>query len=164
MSVRDTERTEVARCAQPGQGTRVITDGAIAGAHFVHTLDSAQVTGVGEHTKVTIPKSDKDGELDPHGANRNSESSAREIPALLGRGARAGPCPLQSCASARSFIPMHILPPTCNAIVRLLFSSARGELQQTHGWTVSAPRSDHPRAPVLTSDLFSRSAEFYVAR
>ena len=72
MSIRVTKHTEVARCAQPGHGTRVITDGAIAGAHFVHTLDYAQVTGVGEPTKETIPKSDKGGELDPHGASRNS--------------------------------------------------------------------------------------------
>ena len=69
----NTERIEVAWCTQSGHGTRVIPDGAISGAHFVQTPDYVQVTGVGDLTKINIPKGDEGGELDPHGADGNGE-------------------------------------------------------------------------------------------
>ena len=69
----NTERIEVAWCTQSGHGTRVIPDGTITGAHFVQTPDYVQVTGVGDLTKVNIPKGDEGGELDPHGADGNGE-------------------------------------------------------------------------------------------
>ncbi|RDX57386.1 hypothetical protein OH76DRAFT_1476784 [Lentinus brumalis] len=67
----NTERIEVAWCLKPGYGTRLIPDGAITGAHFVQTPDYVQVTGVGDLTKLNIPKGDEGGELDPHGADGN---------------------------------------------------------------------------------------------
>jgi len=41
------------------------------GAHFVTTPDFVQITGVGDLTKINIPKGDAGGELDPHGADGN---------------------------------------------------------------------------------------------
>ncbi|KAF5346397.1 hypothetical protein D9758_012759 [Tetrapyrgos nigripes] len=67
----DTERIEVAWCLKSGYGTRVIPDGTILGAHFVKTPDFIQVTGVGDLTKINVPKGDAGGELDPHGADGN---------------------------------------------------------------------------------------------
>ncbi|KAH9067589.1 hypothetical protein EDB87DRAFT_1573192 [Lactarius vividus] len=56
---------------EPGYGTRLIPDGTVTGAHFVQTPDYVQVTGVGDFTKINIPKGDAGGELDPHGADGN---------------------------------------------------------------------------------------------
>ncbi|KAI9508526.1 hypothetical protein F5148DRAFT_1195187 [Russula earlei] len=67
----NTERIEVSWCLKSGYGTRVIPAGAITGAHFVHTPDYVQVTGVGDLTKINIPAGDAGGELDPHGADGN---------------------------------------------------------------------------------------------
>ena len=69
----NTERIEVAWCIKDGYGTRLIPDGTIQGAHFVQTPDYVQITGVGDLTKVNIPKGDEGGELDPHGADGNGE-------------------------------------------------------------------------------------------
>ena len=80
----NTERIEVAWCVQGGHGTRVIPDGAISGAHFVQTPDYVQVTGVGDLTKINIPKGDEGGELDPHGADGNGECDV--LSALFGPG------------------------------------------------------------------------------
>ena len=55
-------------------------------------------------------------------------------------------------ASARTPRIRRVLPPAVNAISRPVSSSARGELQQTHAWTVSISRSTHSRLPVLSSD------------
>ncbi|KAI0266457.1 hypothetical protein BC834DRAFT_823907 [Gloeopeniophorella convolvens] len=54
-----------------GYGTRLIPDGTISGAHFVQTPDYVQVTGIGDLTKINVPKGDAGGELDPHGADGN---------------------------------------------------------------------------------------------
>ncbi|CAL1698993.1 unnamed protein product [Somion occarium] len=70
-TVGNTERIEVAWCIKDGYGTRLIPDGTIQGAHFVQTPDYVQVTGVGDFTKINIPKGDTGGELDPHGADGN---------------------------------------------------------------------------------------------
>ncbi|KAH9888092.1 hypothetical protein C8Q73DRAFT_203327 [Cubamyces lactineus] len=70
-TIGDTERIEVAWCTKDGHGTRLIPDGAITGAHFVQTPDYVQITGVGDLTKINIPKGDEGGELDPHGADGN---------------------------------------------------------------------------------------------
>ncbi|THH26315.1 hypothetical protein EUX98_g7873 [Antrodiella citrinella] len=67
----NTERIEVSWCVKGGYGTRVIPDGTIQGAHFVQTPDFVQITGVGDLTKINIPKGDSGGELDPHGADGN---------------------------------------------------------------------------------------------
>ncbi|KAI9441681.1 hypothetical protein H4582DRAFT_1403060 [Lactarius indigo] len=67
----NTERIEVSWCIKPGYGTRLIPDGTVTGAHFVQTPDYVQVTGVGDFTKINIPKGDAGGELDPHGADGN---------------------------------------------------------------------------------------------
>ncbi|KAH8994480.1 hypothetical protein EDB92DRAFT_1849454 [Lactarius akahatsu] len=67
----NTERFEVSWCIKPGYGTRLIPDGSVTGAHFVQTPDYVQVTGVGDFTKINIPKGDAGGELDPHGADGN---------------------------------------------------------------------------------------------
>ena len=85
-SIANTERIEVAWCLrvrpclnilsyvncsnwciiQSGYGTRLIPEGAIKGAHFIHTPQYVQVTGTGDLTKLNIPKGDQGGELDPH--------------------------------------------------------------------------------------------------
>ena len=69
----NTERIEVAWCVKPGYGTRVMPEGTITGAHFVQTPDYVQVTGVGDLTRINIPKGDEGGELDPHGADGNGQ-------------------------------------------------------------------------------------------
>ncbi|KAJ7052012.1 carbohydrate-binding module family 13 protein [Mycena amicta] len=70
-SIGDTERDEVAWCSKSGRGTRTIPNGTLKGVHFVKTPDYVQVTGVGDFTKINIPKGDEGGELDPHGADGN---------------------------------------------------------------------------------------------
>ena len=49
-----------------GRGSRTFPDGTFQGVHFVKTPDYVQVTGVGDFTKVNIPKGDC-GELDSTG-------------------------------------------------------------------------------------------------
>jgi hypothetical protein len=68
-SIGDTEQEEVAWCTKSGRGTRTIPDGTLQGVHFVTTPDYVQVTGVGDFTKLNIPKGDAGGELDNRGAN-----------------------------------------------------------------------------------------------
>jgi len=46
-------------------------NGTLGGVHFVRTPDYVQVTGVGDFTKINVPKGDEGGELDPHGADGN---------------------------------------------------------------------------------------------
>lgn len=70
-TIGNTEREEVAWCTKSGRGTRTIPNGALKGVHFVKTPDYVQVTGVGDFTKINIPKGDEGGELDPHGADGN---------------------------------------------------------------------------------------------
>jgi hypothetical protein len=70
-TIGDTERVEVAWCTKSGRGTRTMPDGTLKGVHFVKTPDYVQVTGVGDFTKINIPKGDDGGELDPHGADGN---------------------------------------------------------------------------------------------
>ncbi|KZS87072.1 carbohydrate-binding module family 13 protein [Sistotremastrum niveocremeum HHB9708] len=70
-TIGDTEREEVAWCTRSGRGTRVIPDGTLKGVHFVKTPDYVQVTGVGDFTKINVPRGDAGGELDPHGADGN---------------------------------------------------------------------------------------------
>lgn len=67
----NTERIEVSWCIKSGFGTRLIPDGTVTGAHFVQTPDYVQVTGIGDLTKINVPKGDAGGELDPHGADGN---------------------------------------------------------------------------------------------
>ncbi|KAG8916128.1 hypothetical protein FRC01_003360 [Tulasnella sp. 417] len=70
-TIGETERGEVAYCLKDGYGTRLIPDGTILGAHWVQTPDYVQVTGIGDFTKIGVPKGDSGGELDPHGADGN---------------------------------------------------------------------------------------------
>jgi len=70
-TIGDTEREEVAWCTKSGRGARVIPKNTLKGVHFVKTPDYVQVTGVGDFTKINIPKGDAGGELDPHGADGN---------------------------------------------------------------------------------------------
>ncbi|KAK7055918.1 ricin B-type lectin domain-containing protein [Favolaschia claudopus] len=74
-TIGDTEREEVAWCTKSGRGSRTIPNGALKGVHFVKTPDYVQVTGVGDFTKINIPKGDSGGELDPHGADGNGNPS-----------------------------------------------------------------------------------------
>ncbi|KAL4245453.1 macrophage activating glycoprotein [Abortiporus biennis] len=67
----NTERIEVAWCMKSGYGTRLIPDGTMQGAHFIQTPDYVQITGIGDLTKLNVPKGDAGGELDPHGADGN---------------------------------------------------------------------------------------------
>ncbi|KAF8324854.1 uncharacterized protein EI90DRAFT_3239563 [Cantharellus anzutake] len=67
-TVGDTESIEVSWCTKDGYGTRLIPPGTLYSVHFVQTPDYVQVTGVGDFTKMNIPKGDEGGELDPHGA------------------------------------------------------------------------------------------------
>ncbi|KAJ7189488.1 carbohydrate-binding module family 13 protein [Mycena pura] len=70
-TIGDTEREEVAWCTKSGRGTRTMPNGTLKGVHFVKTPDYVQVTGVGDFTKINVPKKDEGGELDPHGADGN---------------------------------------------------------------------------------------------
>ncbi|TDL25242.1 hypothetical protein BD410DRAFT_826540 [Rickenella mellea] len=70
-TIGETEREEVAWCLKSGYGTRLIPDGTLQGVHFVQTPDYVQITGIGDLTKLNIPKGDAGGELDPHGADGN---------------------------------------------------------------------------------------------
>ncbi|RXW14830.1 hypothetical protein EST38_g11023 [Candolleomyces aberdarensis] len=65
----DTERVAVAWCSKSGRGTRTIPNGTLKGVHFVKTNEYVQVTGVGDFTKMNIPKGDDGGELDNRGAD-----------------------------------------------------------------------------------------------
>ena len=68
-AIGDTERFEVAYCSKLGRGARTFPDGTLHGVHFVQTPDYVQVTGVGDFTKINIPKGDAGGELDNRGAD-----------------------------------------------------------------------------------------------
>lgn len=68
-NIGDTEQIEVAWCTKSGRGTRTIPNGALKGVHFVKTPDYVQVTGVGDFTKINVPKGDSGGELDNRGAD-----------------------------------------------------------------------------------------------
>jgi hypothetical protein len=45
----------------------------------VKTPDYVQVTGVGDFTKINIPRGDAGGELDPHGADGNGNPSKSSL-------------------------------------------------------------------------------------
>jgi len=68
-TIGDTERIEVAYCTKSGRGARTFPDGTLKGVHFVKTHEYVQVTGVGDFTKINIPKGDGGGELDNRGAD-----------------------------------------------------------------------------------------------
>jgi hypothetical protein len=68
-TIGDTERVNVAYCTKSGRGARTIPNGALKGVHFVKTPEYVQVTGVGDFTKINIPKGDSGGELDDRGAD-----------------------------------------------------------------------------------------------
>ncbi|KIM37840.1 carbohydrate-binding module family 13 protein [Hebeloma cylindrosporum] len=68
-TIGDTERVNVAYCTKSGRGARTIPNGALKGVHFVKTPEYVQVTGVGDFTKINIPKGDSGGELDNRGAD-----------------------------------------------------------------------------------------------
>ena len=68
-TVGDTERVNIAYCTKSGRGARTIPNGALKGVHFVKTPEYVQVTGVGDFTKINIPKGDSGGELDNRGAD-----------------------------------------------------------------------------------------------
>ncbi len=80
-TIGDTERVGVAWCTKSGRGTRTIPNGSLKGIHFVKTPDYVQITGVGDFTKINIPKNDGGGEYDPHGAdgNGNPGKSPRDL-------------------------------------------------------------------------------------
>jgi hypothetical protein len=58
----------VSWCLKSGRGTRLIPNGTLTGVHFTKTPTYVQISGVGDFTKMNIPKGDYGGELDPHGA------------------------------------------------------------------------------------------------
>lgn len=68
-AIGDTERYEVAYCTKQGRGARVIPDGTLLGVHFVRTPEYVQISGVGDFTKINVPKGDSGGELDNRGAD-----------------------------------------------------------------------------------------------
>jgi hypothetical protein len=68
-AIGDTERMEVAYCTKSGRGARTFPAGTLTGVHFVKTSSYVQVTGVGNFTKINIPKGDAGGELDNRGAD-----------------------------------------------------------------------------------------------
>jgi hypothetical protein len=68
-AIGDTEAEVIAYCTKSGRGARTIPNGALTGVHFVKTPEYVQVTGVGDLTKLNIPKGDSGGELDNRGAD-----------------------------------------------------------------------------------------------
>lgn len=68
-TIGDNERVAVAWCTKSGRGTRTIPQGTLKGVHFVKTSDYVQITGVGDFTKMNIPKGDDGGEMDNRGAD-----------------------------------------------------------------------------------------------
>ncbi|KDE07056.1 hypothetical protein MVLG_02632 [Microbotryum lychnidis-dioicae p1A1 Lamole] len=68
-SVGNAEATVVSYCTAAGHGSRLMPKGTIKGAHYIRTPHYIQITGVGDFTKLNIPKGDDGGELDPHGAD-----------------------------------------------------------------------------------------------
>ncbi|SCZ93909.1 BZ3500_MvSof-1268-A1-R1_Chr6-3g08976 [Microbotryum saponariae] len=68
-TVGDAEATVVSYCTAAGHGSRLMPKGTIKGAHYIRTPHYIQITGVGDFTKINIPKGDEGGELDPHGAD-----------------------------------------------------------------------------------------------
>ncbi|PPQ83495.1 hypothetical protein CVT25_006985 [Psilocybe cyanescens] len=68
-TIGDTERNEVAWCTKSGRGTRTIPNDTLKGVHFVQTPEYVQITGVGDFTKMNIPRGDSGGELDNRGAD-----------------------------------------------------------------------------------------------
>ncbi|KAF8438130.1 hypothetical protein L210DRAFT_2307366 [Boletus edulis BED1] len=50
-----TEHTLVAWCTESAQGSLVIPDGTILGAHLVITTEYVQITGVGKLTNINVP-------------------------------------------------------------------------------------------------------------
>ena len=81
--IANTKRNAVAWCLRPGYGTRTIPPGAITGAHFVQTPDYVQITGIGDLTKLNIPKGTTTAmtEMDPHGKDGLGERCASPAPA-----------------------------------------------------------------------------------
>ena len=65
----------VAYCTKSGRGTRLVPNGTLKGVHFVKTPEYVQVTGVGDFTKINIPKGDDGGELDNRGADAKGNPS-----------------------------------------------------------------------------------------
>ncbi|KAF9048889.1 carbohydrate-binding module family 13 protein [Panaeolus papilionaceus] len=77
--VGDTEREAVAYCTKSGRGTRTMPNGTLQGVHFVKTPEYVQVTGVGNFTKINVPKGDSGGEMD----NRGADGKGNPIGGLL---------------------------------------------------------------------------------
>jgi len=71
----DSERVAVAWCTKSGRGSRTIPAGTLKGVHFVKTPDYVQVTGVGDFTKINVPKGDSGGEMDNRGADGKGNPS-----------------------------------------------------------------------------------------
>ncbi|SCV67417.1 BQ2448_5028 [Microbotryum intermedium] len=97
MTVGDAEPYVVSYCTAAGHGSRLMPKGTLKGAHYIRTPHYIQITGVGDFTKINIPKGDEvshhmrtlgaerqvatiddallslsrsqGGELDPHGAD-----------------------------------------------------------------------------------------------
>ncbi|KAF9477745.1 macrofage activating glycoprotein [Pholiota conissans] len=68
-AIGDIETEAVAYCTKSGRGTRTMPNGTLKGVHFVKTPEYVQVTGVGNFTKINVPKGDEGGELDNRGAD-----------------------------------------------------------------------------------------------
>ena len=82
-AIGDIERDAVAYCTKSGRGTRTIPNGTLKGVHFVKTPEYVQITGVGNFTKINVPKGDSGGELDNRGADGMSFHSCwRCIPIM----------------------------------------------------------------------------------
>lgn len=123
----DTEQEEVAYCTKSGRGTRLIPEGTLHGVHFVKTPDYVQVTGVGDFTKINVPKGDSGGELDDRGANGKHMLFFREF--------------LTDGIQAR-VIQVSKPPPLChrrclliNVVGGLLYGNSFGPSMQYHEWT-----------------------------
>jgi hypothetical protein len=52
--VENTAPDMVAWCLQGSHGARIIPDGTLTGAHFVYAPGYAQVTGIGDMTKLNV--------------------------------------------------------------------------------------------------------------
>ena len=114
-------------------GTRLIPDGTLRGVHFVQTPGYVQVTGVGDLTKLNIPRGDAGGYVF---ANLSIPLVAKS--GLLGS---LTPMVLMETVCLISD-PMNIRfteTPIGNPIGGIVFSSAfTGQIEQLHEWTVGS--------------------------
>ncbi|KAI8461457.1 hypothetical protein BY996DRAFT_4573462 [Phakopsora pachyrhizi] len=70
MSVGEAERVSVSYCSKDGYGSRLFPKGTFKNVQYVRTPHYVQLTGMGDFTKVNIPKGDAGGELEIFASHR----------------------------------------------------------------------------------------------